>query len=98
MLQIENEYGFYGSDKNYMQAIRKIWSDLGIHLPEYYVDWDRNIDKCHWEGAHMGVNNLNDKGKAKAARKLSKNGIILGGEIYSGWMTHWGSKWGGKSI
>jgi hypothetical protein len=30
MLQIENEYGFYGTDKSYMQAIRAIWKDLGI--------------------------------------------------------------------
>jgi len=23
---------------------------------------------------------------------------LLGGEIYSGWMTHWTEKWGGKRI
>ena len=28
MLQIENEYGFYGTDKTYMEALRKIWKDL----------------------------------------------------------------------
>jgi beta-galactosidase len=39
MLQIENEYGFYGTDKTYMEALRKLWKDLGISLTEYYVDW-----------------------------------------------------------
>ena len=30
MLQIENEYGFYGTDKSYMQAIRDMWREMGI--------------------------------------------------------------------
>lgn len=25
MLQIENEYGFYGKDKTYIQALRDLW-------------------------------------------------------------------------
>lgn len=32
------------------------------------------------------------------ARLIEKKGFLLGGEIYSGWMTHWTEKWGGKSI
>lgn len=39
MLQIENEYGFYGTDKSYMEAIRNIWKQIGIKCHEYYVDW-----------------------------------------------------------
>jgi hypothetical protein len=26
-------------------------------IPEYYVDWIENIEKCHWEGANIGLNN-----------------------------------------
>lgn len=58
MLQIENEYGWYGTDKSYMQAIRGLWKDLNVtDIPEYYVDWFENIEKCHWEGANIGINN-----------------------------------------
>ena len=32
MLQIENEYGFYGTDKTYMQQIRAIWKSLDISV------------------------------------------------------------------
>lgn len=39
LLQIENEYGFYGSDKSYIEALRKMWTDLGVDSPQYYVDW-----------------------------------------------------------
>lgn len=26
--------------------------------------------------------------------KISKDTLIFGGEIYTGWMTHWGERWG----
>lgn len=49
MLQIENEYGFYGDDKTYIQALRDMWKELGVNdIPQYYVDWIENIKKCHW--------------------------------------------------
>lgn len=31
-------------------------------------------------------------------RMFEKKGIIMGGEIYTGWMTHWTEKWGGKKL
>jgi hypothetical protein len=27
------------------------------NIPEYYVDWFENIEKCHWDGANIGINN-----------------------------------------
>lgn len=56
MLQIENEYGFYGADTEYMVEIRKMWHDLQIHTAEYYVDWFINIRKGYWPGASIGLN------------------------------------------
>lgn len=31
LLQIENEYGFYGNDKTYIEALRQMWRDLGVN-------------------------------------------------------------------
>lgn len=31
-------------------------------------------------------------------RKLEPKGYLLGGEIYSGWLTHWYENWQSKSI
>lgn len=59
MLQIENEYGFVGTDKTYINALREMWLDLGIDCEMYYVDWIINIRKCHWEGANIGLNDFN---------------------------------------
>ena len=30
MLQIENEYGWYGTDKAYIQAIRNLWQEVKL--------------------------------------------------------------------
>lgn len=70
---------------------------MDIHLTEYYVDWIENIKKCHWEGANIGINNFSNSSQEKTVREFEKKGFVLGGEIYSGWMTHWTEKWGGKS-
>lgn len=43
LLQIENEYGFYGNDKSYMEELRKMWAGLGVSCDQYYVDWVENI-------------------------------------------------------
>lgn len=72
-----------------MQALRKIWKDLDIKTNEYYVDWPWFIKKCHWEGAHVGVNNFSSTLHEKQVRLFEKKGIVMGGEIYTGWMTHW---------
>ena len=59
MLQIENEYGFVGTDKTYINALRQMWIDEGVDCEMYYVDWIINIRKCHWEGANIGLNDFN---------------------------------------
>jgi hypothetical protein len=27
-------------------------------------------------------------------KKIANDTLVFGGEIYTGWMTHWGEKWG----
>ena len=56
LLQIENEYGFYGNDKSYMESLRAMWRDLKYECAEYYVDTVYNLEKCHWSGANIGIN------------------------------------------
>lgn len=56
MLQIENEYGFFGSDVDYIRDLRRMWRSLGIITSEYYVEWIINVRKSHWQGANIGLN------------------------------------------
>src|SRR5258706_8220028 len=38
MMQIENEYGSFGNDKQYLEALRKLWQKNGITVPFYTAD------------------------------------------------------------
>ena len=38
MLQLENEYGYYGDDKDYLNALYKKYRELGINVPLFTSD------------------------------------------------------------
>lgn len=66
-----------------------MWKELDVICPEYYVDWIINIRKSHWEGANIGLNDGKFQIEFDYIRSFEKVGMIFGGEIYSGWLTHW---------
>lgn len=74
-----------------------MWDDLGVECAQYYVDVVSNIEKSHWKGANIGINNGIVQSQYDYARTIEKNGLIFGGEIYTGWLTHWGEKWARRS-
>ncbi|MEN8230015.1 MAG: beta-galactosidase [Bacteroidota bacterium] len=38
LLQIENEYGSYGNDREYMKRLKELWLESGIDVPYYTSD------------------------------------------------------------
>ena len=38
MVQIENEYGSFGNDREYLESLRKYWLAGGINVPFYTAD------------------------------------------------------------
>lgn len=54
--------------------------------------------KCHWTGANIGINDGISQTQWDFVRTFEKKGYLLGGEIYSGWLTHWYEPWQSKSI
>lgn len=75
-----------------------MWHGLGVECDEYYVDTVSNLEKCHWSGANIGINNGISEDQYTFARTFERTGMIFGGEIYSGWLTHWGEAFQGKTI
>jgi len=71
---------------------------LGVKTDEYYVDTIVNIEKCHWDGANIGINDGVTQEQYDYARQIEPKGMLLGGEIYSGWLTHWGEDYQGKDL
>lgn len=93
MMQVENEYGNYGSDKNYLTRLVEMLRENGIDTPLFTADWkmgDR-LQAGSLEGLLTAVNF--GAGPVRAFRKLRKyqpHGPLMCVEFWNGWFNHWG--------
>jgi beta-galactosidase len=95
MVQIENEYGSYGNDLEYMLALKKMWEKAGIGVPFYTADGATPymLEAGSIPGCAIGLDpGANERNFAEAA-KLGRNVPIFCSELYPGWLTHWGEPW-----
>lgn len=82
----------------YINGLRQIWKDLGVTIDQYHADPTSALSKSHWPGGNMGVNNGVSEADYTTAKKLDPSVYIFGGEIYPGWLTHWGENWATKDV
>ena len=94
MLQIENEYGSYGNDKEYLETLRKLWIQNGITVPFYTSDGPTTImlKTGNIDGAAIGLDSGGNENDFNYAAKRNPNVPSFSGETYPGWLTHWGEK------
>lgn len=95
MVQIENEYGSFGNDKNYLEALRKLWLKNGITVPFYTSDGATPfmLEAGNIDGAAIGLDPGSDDRGFAEAKKRNPDVPSFSGETYPGWLTHWGEKW-----
>ncbi len=95
MVQIENEYGSFGNDKTYLEALRKLWIKNGIIVPFYTADGATQymLDAGSIEGAAIGLDSGTSEKDFAQAKKENPNVPAFSSETYPGWLTHWGEKW-----
>lgn len=95
MVQIENEYGSFGNDKTYLEALRKLWIKNGIIVPFYTADGATQymLDAGSIEGAAIGLDSGTGEKDFAQAKKKNPNVPAFSSETYPGWLTHWGEKW-----
>lgn len=95
MVQIENEYGSYGNDKNYIAALKKLWSNNGIDVPFYTADGptDFMLNAGSIDGAAIGLDSGTSDDDFAEAKKHNPNVPSFSSETYPGWLTHWGEQW-----
>ena len=95
MVQIENEYGSYGNDRNYMARLKQVWLDNGITVPFFTGDGPTPymLEAGHVEGGAIGLDSGSDEKHWDLARSMFPGVPIFSSETYPGWLTHWGEQW-----
>ncbi len=94
MVQIENEYGSYGSDKEYLDINRKMFIDAGFDGLLYTCDPASDVAKGHLPGLLPAINGVD---KPSQIRKIIQNshngkGPYFVAEWYPAWFDWWGTK------
>jgi len=94
MVQVENEYGAYGSDKEYLDINRKMFVDAGFDGLLYTCDPEPFLSKGNLPGLLPAINGLDKPSKIKPLiRSINYGkGPYFVAEWYPAWFDWWGTK------
>jgi len=91
MAQVENEYGYYGSDAEYMKQMRQAMIDAGFDIPLFACNPTHAMKNGMIPELFNVVNfGSNPENGFKALREIQKTGPLMCGEFYPGWFDTWG--------
>ena len=93
----ENEYGSYGNDKDYLNAMAEMLRDGGVDVPLYTTDGDRNYmltfgrrNKDEFFGVNYRANVGTSEHAEMISRKIGPDKPYFVGEFWVGRSMHWG--------
>lgn len=96
MVQVENEYGSYGTDKPYISDIRDLVKKSGFtEVPLFQCDWSSNFLNNALEDLTWTVNfgtGANIDSQFKKLKEVRPDSPLMCSEFWSGWFDHWGRK------
>ncbi len=94
MVQIENEYGYYGKDREYLEINRKLFIEAGFDGLLYTCDPPSAINNGHLPGLLPAVNGLDKPNEVKKIIQAYHNGKgpYYIAEWYPAWFDWWGEK------
>lgn len=96
MVQVENEYGGYAVDKEYIANVRDIVRQSGFtDVPLFQCDWAstfhlNGLDDLLWT-INFGTG-ANIDAQFKALREARPETPLMCSEYWSGWFDHWGRR------
>lgn len=94
LIQVENEYGAYGSDKNYLRELIAVNRRIGLNVPFTSVDQPEpemlengSLPELHKTGS------FGSRAKERLAtlREHQPSGPLMCSEFWVGWFDHWGA-------
>jgi len=101
LVQVENEYGSFGNDHEYMEAIHKMLMDAGFTKSVLYTaDGAAEVPAGSLPELPVGINfggNDNAQHEFEILKKYRPNGPFFNSEFWDGWFDHWGSKHAGSN-
>lgn len=93
MVQVENEYGSYGNDREYIGNIRDYLVEAGFTIPLFTCDGPSQLKNDVRDDIFCVVNfGGNPEANFKALRDIRSKGPLMCGEYYPGWFDSWGKK------
>ena len=95
MLQIENEYGSFGNDREYLFRLRDVWKANGLDIPTFTGDGPTTymLEAGSLPGSAVGLDSGSSPAHWELANKMNPGVPVFSSETYPGWLTHWGEKW-----
>jgi beta-galactosidase len=95
MLQIENEYGSFGNDRNYITRLKDVWVENGIDVPFFTGDGPTTymLEAGTLPGCAVGLDSGSQLSHFELAAKMNPGVPVFSAETYPGWLTHWNEKW-----
>ncbi|MEN2740261.1 beta-galactosidase family protein [Microbacterium sp. X-17] len=93
LVQVENEYGAYGDDKDYLAELVRVTRDAGITVPLTTVD--QPTPQMLRDGALPGLHVTGSFGsraheRLRTLREHQPTGPLMCAEFWDGWFDWWG--------
>ncbi|TFW32871.1 beta-galactosidase [Massilia horti] len=91
MVQVENEYGFFGQDIDYMRMMRQAVLEGGFDVPLFQCNPTNALARTHIPELFSVANFGSDPERGFQALASLQKGPLMCGEYYSGWFDTWGA-------
>jgi beta-galactosidase len=92
LTQVENEYGSYGKDAEYIGMLRQALIDAGFDVPLFACNPPGDLHNGARPDLFNVVNFGRDaEGAFKKLRAMQPKGPLMCGEFYPGWFDTWGA-------
>lgn len=93
MMQVENEYGLYGDDKDYLKKLVKTYRELGVNVELFTSDghYKNTLLDGYVDGCLPTINFGSDpEGRFAVRDELFPNTPRMCMEMWNGWFDTWG--------
>ncbi|PZF60018.1 beta-galactosidase [Curtobacterium sp. MCBD17_013] len=93
LVQVENEYGAYGSDPAYLRALLAMHRDIGLTVP--FTSVDQPMGTMLEDGTIPGLHATGSFGSRASERLATLRGVqptgpLMCSEFWDGWFDSWG--------